>query len=68
VQGDKEGFIPGRAAATITLQDVLAAFRSTDLETAEGTTSPTLTELIKDLEESRRSRIGAITMADLMPK
>lgn len=68
VQGDKEGFIPGRAAGTITLQDVLATFRSTDLETAEGTTSPTLAQLIKDLEETRRSRVGAITMADLMPK
>jgi membrane protein len=68
VQGDKEGFIPGRAAASITLQDVLAAFRSSDLEAAPGATSPALTALIKDLEEARRTRIGAITIAELMPK
>jgi DNA-binding IscR family transcriptional regulator len=68
VQGDKEGFIPGRAAVTISLQDVLAAFRSTDLETAPGITSPTLAALIKDLEEARQARVGAITIAELMPK
>jgi membrane protein len=68
VQGDKEGFIPGRPPAGITLQDVLTAFRSTDLETAQGATSPVLAELIKDLEEARRGRIGATTIADLMPK
>jgi len=68
VQGDKEGLIPGRAASTIRLQDVMAAFRATDLEAAPGATSPALAELIKDLEEARRSRIGALTIADLMPK
>ena len=68
VQGDKEGFIPGRAAGTISLQDVLAAFRSTDLEAATGTTSPALAALIKDLEEARLTRIGTITIAELMPK
>jgi membrane protein len=68
VQGDKEGFIPGRAADTISLQDVLTAFRATDLEAAPGTTSPALAALIKDLEESRQTRIGALTIAELMPK
>jgi membrane protein len=68
VQGDKEGFIPGRAAASITLQNVLAAFRSSDLEAAPGATSPALTAMIKDLEEARQTRIGAITIAELMPK
>jgi membrane protein len=68
VQGDKEGFIPGRAAGSITLQDVLAAFRSSDLEAAPGATSPALAALIKDLEEARQTRIGAITIAELMPR
>jgi membrane protein len=68
VQGDKEGFIPGRAAGGISLQDVLAAFRSSDLEAAPGATSPALAALIKDLEEARQTRIGAITIAELMPK
>jgi DNA-binding IscR family transcriptional regulator len=68
VQGDKEGFIPGRAPASISLQDVLTAFRATDLETAQGTTSPVLAQLIKDLEETRKTRIGVTTIADLMPK
>jgi len=68
VQGDKEGFIPSRAADSITLQEVLAAFRSTDLEAAPGATSPALAALIKDLEDTRQARIGAITIAELMPK
>jgi len=40
--GRQGRLIPGRAAGTISLQDVLAAFRSTDLEAATGTTSPAL--------------------------
>ena len=40
VRGDLNGYVPGRAAATIQLDEVLAAFRSTDVEIAHGTTSP----------------------------
>jgi membrane protein len=68
VAGDREGFIPGRPAARITLDEVLAAFRATDLETAEGQTSPALAALVADLESSRKQRIGNTTLADLLPK
>jgi DNA-binding IscR family transcriptional regulator len=68
VAGDREGFIPGRPASRISLDEVLAAFRSTDLQTAQGTVSPELQALIRDLEESRRARVGSTTLADLMPK
>jgi membrane protein len=68
VAGDREGFILGRAANRIALNEVLAAFRATDLEAAEGTTSPELKALICDLAESRQARIGSTTIADLMPK
>jgi membrane protein len=68
VAGDREGFIPGRPASRIQLDEVLAAFRSTDLQTAQGTVSPELQALIHDLEESRQARIGSTTIADLMPK
>jgi membrane protein len=68
VAGDREGFIPGRPASRIALDDVLAAFRATDLQVAQGTTSPALESLIRELEEARRARIGATTIADLMPK
>jgi membrane protein len=68
VTGDREGFIPGRAANRIPLDEVLATFRSTDFQTAQGTTSPELQMLIRDLEESRKARIGNTTLADLMPK
>jgi hypothetical protein len=47
---------------------VLTAFRATDMQTAQGTTSPGLQALIHDLEESRQARIGGTTIADLMPK
>jgi membrane protein len=67
VHGDINGYIPGRAARTITLDEVLAAFRSSDLEIAHGTTSPALTELVSELEETRRRRIAGVTIADLLP-
>jgi membrane protein len=67
VMGDKQGFIPGRAADTITMTDVLAAFRATDLETAEGLTSPALARLVQDLDQTREARIAGVTIADLMP-
>jgi membrane protein len=68
VTGDKEGFILGRAANQIYLHEILSAFRATDLQVAEGKTSDELKALIHDLEESRKNRIGQITLADLMPK
>jgi membrane protein len=68
VQGDKQGFIPGRAATAIPIADVLAAFRSTDLEVAEGLTSPTLAALISDLQDDRRKRVDGLTVADLVPR
>ncbi len=68
VAGDREGFIPGRPASRIALDDVLSAFRATDLQVAQGTTSLALESLIRELEEARRARIGATTIADLMPR
>ena len=42
VRGDINGYIPARPAATIRLEEVLAAFRSSDIEIAHGATSPAL--------------------------
>ncbi|HEY2903214.1 MAG TPA: YhjD/YihY/BrkB family envelope integrity protein [Polyangia bacterium] len=67
VQGDLNGYIPARPASTISLDDVLGAFRSTDVEIAEGATSPALQALIADLEEGRHRRIAGVTIADLLP-
>jgi membrane protein len=67
VEGDKQGLIPGRATHAISVGDILAAFRSTDLETAKGTMSPALAALVRDLEEARRMRIDGMTLADLLP-
>lgn len=67
VRGDINGYIPGRAASTIRLEDVLSAFRSTDIELAQGATSPALQDLVHDLDESRQRRIAGLTIADLMP-
>jgi membrane protein len=67
VQGDKQGLIPGRAATAITVSDVMAAFRSTDLEAAHGVTSPALANLIDELQDDRRKRIDGLTLADLVP-
>ncbi len=67
VHGDINGYIPGRAARTITLDDVLAVFRSSDLEIAHGATSPALLSLVAELETTRQKRIAGVTIADLLP-
>ena len=67
VHGDLNGFIPGRAATSITMEDVLAVFRATDIEIAHGTTSPALQALVNELETARQKRIAGVTIADLLP-
>jgi membrane protein len=68
VHGDLNGYVPGRAASSIRLEEVLAAFRSTDVEIAQGATSASLRDLISELDETRRRRIAGLTIADLMPR
>jgi len=68
VRGDINGYIPGRAAGTISLEDVLAAFRASDLELADGSTSPTLRALVADLEDVRQKRTQGLSIADLLPE
>ena len=68
VHGDLHGYIPGRAAGAIKLDDVLAVFRSTDIEIAHGATSPALLALVAEIEETRQRRIAGVTIADLMPE
>jgi len=68
VRGDINGYIPGRAADTITLDEVLSAFRSSDIEIASGATSPALRDLVVELEETRRQKIAGLTIAGLAPE
>jgi len=68
VHGDINGYIPGRAATSITLDEVLRAFRSSDLEIAEGDTSLRLRRLVADLEQQRAQRTAGLTIADLVPR
>ena len=68
VRGDLNGYVPGRAANTIRLDEVLVAFRSSDSEIAHGVTAPALSDLVSELEETRRKRIGSLTIADLIPE
>ncbi len=67
MRGDINGYIPARPAATIHLDEVLAAFRSSDIEIAHGATAPSFVKLVGELEEGRRRRIAGVTIADLMP-
>jgi membrane protein len=67
VQGDRQGFILGRAAGAIRLEEIFAAFRATDLDMADGATAPALTSVAGDLEKARHDRIAEITVADLLP-
>jgi membrane protein len=68
VHGDINGYIPGRAADSIPLDEVLAVFRSSDIELAQGATSPALRALVADLDEARRTRIQGLTIAQLLPR
>jgi membrane protein len=68
VRGDINGYIPGRAADTISLEEVLSAFRSSDIEIAQGATAPALRDLVTDLEETRRQKIAGLTIAGLAPE
>jgi membrane protein len=68
VRGDINGYIPGRSAGAIALDEVLAAFRSSDIEIAHGATAPALANLVAELEETRRRRIAGVTIADLLPR
>ena len=68
VRGDINGYVPGRPAGTIRLDEVLSIFRSSDIEIAHGATSPALAELVGELDETRKRRIAGITIADLMPQ
>jgi membrane protein len=67
VRGDINGYIPARPAASIRLEEVLSAFRSSDIELAHGATSPVFAKLVGELEEGRRRRIAGVTIAELMP-
>lgn len=67
VTGDKEGFIPARSPALIPLEEVLRAFRATDLEAARGRTSDALQQIARDLEAARQQRIAGLTVAALVP-
>jgi membrane protein len=68
VRGDINGYVPGRAASAIRLEEVLAVFRSSDIELAHGQTSPALADLVTELEEGRRMLIGNVTIADLIQR
>jgi membrane protein len=67
VHGDLQGYIPGKAAQAISLDDVLGVFRASDIEIAHGVTSPELLTLVTELEETRQRRIAGVTIASLMP-
>jgi len=68
VHGDVNGYIPGRAAASMTLDEVLRAFRASDLEIADGETSLRLRRLVSELAQVRAQRTAGVTIADLMPR
>jgi len=67
VRGDINGYIPARPATSIHLDEVLAAFRSSDIEIAHGATAPAFVKLVGELEDGRRRRIAGVTIAELMP-
>jgi membrane protein len=67
VRGDLNGYVPARPAASIALQEVLAAFRSSDVEIAHGATAPAFVKLVEELDEGLRRKIAGVTIADLMP-
>lgn len=68
VSGDKRGLIPTRASRLVPLTDVLQAFRTSDMDLADGPTASVFVTLIADLERSRKQRIDGLTVADVLPE
>jgi len=64
VQGDVTGLFLARPPEQITLEQVLADFRSPDVRADQ--TSPRLDALLRALEQTRREQVGALTLADLL--
>ncbi|HEY7374662.1 MAG TPA: YhjD/YihY/BrkB family envelope integrity protein, partial [Polyangia bacterium] len=67
VRGDINGYVPARPAGSIALDEVLSAFRASDIEIAHGATAPAFAKLVDELDETRRRRIAGVTIAELMP-
>ena len=68
VQGDLNGYIPGREAGAIRLEDVLATFRAHDIQLADGASFPALRAVVADLEAARAQRIEGVTIASLIAR
>src|SRR6185436_299314 len=60
VHGDINGYIPGRAARTIKLEDVLAAFRATDVEIAHILPARAMSEEPPAPEPERKRTSGTV--------
>ena len=64
VDGDTTGYLPARAPSDVTLADVLELFRGGDV-TLRGPTTERLDEVLDDIDETLRSKGGAVTIEQL---
>ena len=65
VEGRLHGFAPARPSETITLADVLAAFRGDDVDVTQTKRVKTrLDQVLSELERDTRARTEALTLAD----
>jgi membrane protein len=66
VDGDVTGFLPGRPPGDISLADVLAVFRGTDLRSREpGVVASRLDEVLTEIDETTRGRAARVTIDEL---
>jgi membrane protein len=69
VEGDAEGYLPARAPTEITLADVMAPFRGSDLVTAGRSAARSrLDTVLADIEAAVRDRSRAVTVDELTAK
>ncbi len=68
--GDEVGLIPRRPPAEITLADVLAVFRSEDVddESRTGRSTDPIDEILQEIDRDTRARTSSLTLADLAPR
>jgi membrane protein len=68
VEGDANGYLPARPAADITLADVLAQFRGTDivLRPPGGAATTSLDAVLAEIDDAQRARARSVTIEDLV--
>ncbi len=66
VEGDHPGLLPARPPSTISLRQVLDAFRSDDIQKDSGTNQSKLDQVLADLDAHTQQRTDTLQLSELL--